>query len=367
MAARHSRRVAGKPPEEQNTSGPLQNNNKILHKKPSSTEAVSVEELPIDDLLEEPRTDTVELPFMEEPTANKIDIPSGIPNKEIMTKEPGFNIRAPLQADDRAKELLKSTLRHPINLTAEDLLNVSEPMRQELKRLLTKKRVERKSVAFATTPIGIGDSWKDLTSPTGIKMSDLPEATCEILSSERDGLAKGAVVIGDPVSQYLATLKEGEKPKPIRVAEESQSLRAIYPRINGTGEAECLLDSGSQIISMAKEVAKKLAISWNPDITIEMESANKTLNRTLGLAKDIPVLCGYVTVYLQIHILANPAYKVLLGRPFDIITESLVKNAKDGSQTLTLTDPNTGERCVMFTYERGKVPDVMRRAVKQDF
>ena len=42
------------------------------------------------------------------------------------------------------------------------------------------------------------------------------------------------------------------------------------------------------------------------------------------------------------------AYKVLLGRPFDTITESKVKNAKDDGQSLMLTDPNTGERCVTF-------------------
>jgi len=45
----------------------------------------------------------------------------------------------------------------------------------------------------------------------------------------------------------------------------------------------------------------------------------------------------------------------------------LVKNERDGSQTLTLTDPNTGERCEMHTYERGKVPEILKRAVKPDF
>jgi hypothetical protein len=198
-------------------------------------------------------------------------------------------------------------------------------------------------------------------------INQLPDATCEILSDDREGMRKGAIVIGDPVSQYLATLQPGEKPKPIVVAQESQGLRAIYPMINGIGESESLLDSGSQIISMARGVAKQLEINWDPDITIEMESANRSLERTLGLAKNVPFLCGYITVYLQIHIMAKPAYKVLLGRPFDIVTESLVKNERDGSQTLTLTDPNTGERCVMDTHERGKAPDILRKAVKQDF
>src|SRR5277367_3662542 len=176
-------------------------------------------------------------------------------------------------------------------------------------------------------------------------------------------MSKGGIVIGDPVSQYLATLKPGDNPKIAVEARESQGLRAIYLLINGVGEVESLLDSGSQIISMAKLVAQKLEISWDPDITIEMESANRSLERTLGLAKNVPLACGSITVYLQIHIMSNPAYKVLLGRPFDSITESLVKNERDRSQTLTLTDPNTGERCEMHTYERGKVPEILKRAV----
>ncbi|KAF8805161.1 hypothetical protein BYT27DRAFT_7104755, partial [Phlegmacium glaucopus] len=45
------------------------------------------------------------------------------------------------------------------------------------------------------------------------------------------------------------------------------------------------------------------------------------------------------------------AYKVLLGRPFDVITESMVKNKKDRSQLLMLTDLNSGERCVMHMHE----------------
>ena len=135
-------------------------------------------------------------------------------------------------------------------------------------------------------------------------------------------MKKGNVVIGDPVSQYLATLGPGEKPKLVVVAKESQGLRAVYPLINRVSEVESLLDSGSQIISMARNVAKNLEVNWDPDITIEMESANWSVEKTLGLAKNVPFTCGGITVYLQVHIMSSPAYKVLLGWPFDIITES---------------------------------------------
>ena len=178
---------------------------------------------------------------------------------------------------------------------------------------------------------------------------------------------KGDVVIRDPVSQYLATLGPGKEPKLVVVAKESQGLRVVYPLINRVGEVGSLLDSGSQMILMERNGAKNLEVNWDMDITIEVESANRSVEKTLGLAKNMPFICGGITVYLQVHIMSSLAYKVLLGQLFDIITESLVENEKDSSQTLMLTDLNTGEQCVMHTYERGKVPEILKQAVKQDF
>ena len=198
-------------------------------------------------------------------------------------------------------------------------------------------------------------------------ISELPEAMCKILDDDDEGMKKGNVVIGDPVSQYLATLEPGKKPKLVVVAKESQGLRVVYPLINRVGEVELLLDSGSHIILMARNVAKNSKVNWDLDITIEMESANQSVEKMLGLAKNVLFTCRGIMVYLQVHIMSSPAYKVLLGRPFDIITKSLVKNEKDSGQTLTLTDLNMGERCVMHTYERGKVPEIVKGAVKQDF
>jgi hypothetical protein len=282
--------------------------------------------------------------------------------KRTEISETSYENRAPLQADEKARELVKGALKNPISITTEDLLNVSESARQELRKLLTKKRVEKPEVAFV---VGIGtDTSKESMT---ISVESLPGVSYEILEEETKGVPKGALIIGDPVVQYLSTLQPGEKAKKVVVASESQGLRAVYPLINSVGEVESLLDSGSQIVSMAKNVAIDLEISWDPDITVHMQSANRSLEQTLGLAKNVPFLFGHITVYLQVHIMEEPAYKVLLGRPFDTVTESLVKNEKDGGQHLTLTDPNSGERCVMHTHERGRPPSVIRKPIKEDF
>ena len=387
-ATRAKRRAAGELPEDRNInpSNLLKELQKINQKKKQKKiESVrqgraleqSDEMSNVDKTVEElPYAEVQPLPVV---ARGQTKANNDVPEKDVVDKlletpnltvEPGFRNRAPLQSDERAKDLIQEALKNPICITTEDLLNVSEPMRQELKKLLIKKRLEKKSVSLAAevdpgpaVPLGTSSQRQVET----INVEKLPMATYEVLAIDTNGMPKGSVIVGDPVMQYLNTLAPGETPKSVIVAGESHALRTLYPLINGTGEVESLLDAGSQIVSMTKSVSIALGVSWDPDITVQMESANKTLSKTLGLAKNVPFLFGTITAYLQVHVVENAAYKVLLGRPFDIITESLVKNAKDGSQSVTLTDPNTGERCVMHTHERGKVPTVLQRRFKSDF
>ena len=388
-ATRSSKRKTGRLPEDQEHSKVRQNIEKLRNKQNEPRElgekedgaTQSMGELPYAEIAPLPiigrprRGEQLEVhqekqtriegrPMAEEPLTVDARVQTdNHGNRRPKVSEAGYENRAPLQADEKAKELIKDALKKPIHITTKDLLNVSEAARQELRKLLTKKRVEKPEVTFI---VGV-DTDKPSSESTMIKVESLPEVSYEILERETKGVPKGALIIGDPVVQYLSTLKPGEKPKKVVVASESQGLRAVYPLINGVGEVESLLDGGSQIVSMAKDVAVDLEISWDPDITVHMQSANRSLEQTLGLAKNVPFLFGHITVYLQIHIIEEPAYKVLLGRPFDTVMESLVKNEKDRSQHLTLTDPNTGERCVMHTHERGRPPSVLRKPVKEDF
>src|SRR6202789_4139539 len=381
-ATRAKRRVAGELPEnkEKNPSDPQLELKKIFHKKnqnkaepvrwgraPEQKNQIpavmsEVEELPFAEV--QPLPVVARSPFK---TKHIDDVVKLLDTPKLMV-EPGFKNRAPLQLDERAKNLLQEALKNPISITMEDLLNVSEPVRQELKKLLIKKRLEKKSVTLATEgkPAEKGDTSEQRDVKT-ISVEKLPEATYEVLAKDTNGMSKGSVIVSDPVMQYLNALAPGEKPKTVIVAAESHALRTVYPLINGVGEVESLLDPGSQIVSMSKTIAAMLQVTWDPDIVVHMESANKTLEKTLGLAKNVPFLFGTITVYLQVHVIGNAAYKVLLGRPFDIVTESVVKNARNGSQSLTLTDPNSGERCVMETHEKGKVPTILQRSYKSDF
>src|SRR5271156_5727379 len=117
MAARRKRKT-GRPPEEKETSKVI---NKKIEERRSGIPVVSVEnnQNREESNLEEPNADR-EFPFKERENVADVEIP------KVAKGSSGFQNRAPLQADERARELLRSTLRHPISLTVEDLLNISK-------------------------------------------------------------------------------------------------------------------------------------------------------------------------------------------------------------------------------------------------
>ncbi|KNZ76012.1 hypothetical protein J132_00287 [Termitomyces sp. J132] len=124
----------------------------------------------------------------------------------------------------------------------------------------------------------------------------------------------------DPVKAYIDLLPHGEEPVVLTVAKDSQSLCTIMMLIDNREEVECIHNSGSQIILMSVQIASNLGLSYNPNIVLSMQSTNGTMDQSLGLAQNIPCTIGDITVYLQIHVLQFPAYDILLGCPFDVLT-----------------------------------------------
>ena len=118
---------------------------------------------------------------------------------------------------------------------------------------------------------------------------------------------------------------------------------------------------------MSEEVCNALALHYDPTIRLHMMSANGGVDQSLGLARNVPFLVGDITLYLQVHILRAPAYDILLGRPFDVLTQSIVRNYADENQTITIIDPNTGRRATVPTIPHGSFKFADRRVKKQDF
>jgi hypothetical protein len=64
---------------------------------------------------------------------------------------------------------------------------------------------------------------------------------------------------------------------------------------------------------------------------------------------------GDITLYVQIHIIRNPAYNILLGRPFDVLMESVIRNYANEDQMIMILDPNLGRRVTVPTLPRGRL------------
>jgi hypothetical protein len=81
-----------------------------------------------------------------------------------------------------------------------------------------------------------------------------------------------------------------------------------------------------------------------------MESANQQTNHTLGVVENVNVSFGHITVALQIQVVENAPFEVLLGRPFFSLTNCVTEDSQVGDSFITLRDPNTGKRAKFPTH-----------------
>ena len=135
---------------------------------------------------------------------------------------------------------------------------------------------------------------------------------------------------------------------------ESCAVKAVYALVDSAQKKECILDPGCQIVAMSEAVCFDLGLAYDPSIRLNMQSANGNVNQSLGLSRNVPFQIGNITFYLQVHIIHSPAYDILLGRPFDILSESVVRNFANEDQTITIRDPNSGRSVTVPTHARKK-------------
>ncbi|KAF8239080.1 hypothetical protein L208DRAFT_1481697 [Tricholoma matsutake] len=175
---------------------------------------------------------------------------------------------------------------------------------------------------------------------------------------------KEVLMINDPYETYISSLQIGDIPKPFIAVKESHLIRSVMMNVNGKNPVESVVDLGSLIIAMSKEVCHELGLAYDPSVHILLQSANGGIDESLGLAQNVPCKVGSITIYMQIHIIQNPAYDILLGRPFDVVTKSAVKNWSDESHTITIYDPNSTRSSTILTFPRAMK---CQKVVHEDF
>ena len=261
--------------------------------------------------------------------------------------------------EDVATDLCRSE----VSLSIEEVAAISPSVRKILMRKLRNRQVSGKPAKTFFSELA---SYRRSSEPLEYKpvlsehslvidVEDIAlEEVFEVLTEPRGKLPEGAVVQRDPVETYQQDVPEGKRKDVIIVASNSDNLRVVFPKINGSNEeVENVKDCGSQIVVMSTLVAVGLGVSWDPTVTLHMQSANGQLKSTKGIARNVPFEFGDITVFLQVHIVDDPPFQVLLGRPFDVLTSSVIENFPDGEQYITVTCPNSGRKCTIGTYPRG--------------
>ncbi|KAF9642427.1 hypothetical protein BDM02DRAFT_3063800, partial [Thelephora ganbajun] len=115
---------------------------------------------------------------------------------------------------------------------------------------------------------------------------------------------------------------------------------------------ECILDGGAQVVVMRKDVWECLCTPITANKSIPMESTNSGTTMTLGLVENYPVHLGPITIYLQIQVVEDAPFEVLLGRPFFNVTCCSEVSSSSGSHKIRIRDPKTGTPYVFTTHPR---------------
>ncbi|KAF8237534.1 hypothetical protein L208DRAFT_1513706 [Tricholoma matsutake] len=205
---------------------------------------------------------------------------------------PSYHTQAPIQKDKITEDVFTQLMKTPIiTLTPKELLSLSPKVHMKWKEQVTAHRIQQ---------------------PEGNNATNL--------------LNGDIFIIDNPYETYISSLHPGEIPETFITAKESHSIRLVIMNVNSRNPVESIVDPGSSIIAMLEEVCHELGLAYDPLIHIPLQLANGGIDQSLGLARNVPWKVSSITLYMQIHIIHDPAYDILLRRPFDILTESTVKN-----------------------------------------
>jgi hypothetical protein len=317
-----------------------------------------------------------ELPYKKVPELKPVVEVPPIPAKhlkEAPQQKPSYQRKAEIEDTVDYEDILERILNTTVGITQRELMAVAPKLRAATKELISQKRVRSSNVLMGPmeeSNIDSDNGTEEVSKEVGTEYQLIDARTLDAakkqkqLARDEQGRTTQTWVVDDPITQYLSTLSPTEVPLQMFTCTETgeygadviEHLKVIPVIVNGVQQEEAILDSGSQMVTMHREVAEACKLVWDPKGAIHMQSANGQLTKTCGVARDVPFTLGDITIYLQVHVLEGIPYRVLLGRPFDVLTSSQVDNNHEGDQSIKLTDPNSGKTIELPTYDRKEFP-----------
>jgi len=271
-----------------------------------------------------PNTRSVVQPEAEErpQVPDKEQAKNSMPNKTHQ-----YRYTTPIENERTIKKVAEQTMDTQVTLTTREILAIAPDVRKHIKEQITTKRTLNSDSA---TIANLGNLAESLSAST-----------------------------------YMATLPVRQDN--IVVAKHTEELRAIDVLIEGKVQMEAVVDDGSQIIGIRKDKWEELGIPIRSDHQMVMESANKTRDHTMGLLQDLVLEIGGYRFYLQVQVVENAPYELLLGRPFFTLTQAVTRHFTNGDSHITLVDPNTGAVITFPTRPRNREKPEQKKSDSQDF
>jgi hypothetical protein len=262
-----------------------------------------------------PFTNIVEASYAPPSMRNVGALPEKTKSTNKGEKDIAYKTITPSQNEKLAEEVYRRTMQIPfVTLMMEELFMLSPNYHQWVREAITPRRVvpgEDKVKVVAKYMLG------DPQLLFSINTSKQQAATSDKENGQQNKafvqLGGRHVIVKDPFEQFLNSIGTDDHPDCITVVKESHALRSCSILIDHKENVECVVDPGSQIIAMSEAVSHNLGISYDPSIQLNMESANGGIDRSLGLARNIPCCFSDITLYLQIHVIWEPAYDILIG------------------------------------------------------
>ncbi|KAF9440990.1 hypothetical protein P691DRAFT_815582, partial [Macrolepiota fuliginosa MF-IS2] len=197
----------------------------------------------------------------------------GLPQPSI-SNQPQFHFSTPIEDPKLTQNVIQQSLNTPFSITLQEFYSTSSEARKFVKDQLTMRCI----------PIG-----------QTAAMSAFEEAT------EEDNVFSF-------LQQSPTTL-----PRSLIIANQVKDLWTIPLELGGSVTVEAILDEGSQITAIQRDVWERLGLPLLSNQTMVMESANSSKEATLGLLHNLPAHIGRSTLYLQVQVVENASYEMLLG------------------------------------------------------
>lgn len=232
--------------------------------------------------------------------------------------------RSAVEAGVKIPDLADRLLDTPISVTTRELLAASGGVRHAIKDLVASKKVSVNALEEEPVDAFLTQCFEDgvnLPPPSKSVQADLFRY--------------------DPSSPY---------------AVNSLPLRVIFPDFGNGVFPECVLDSGAQSIIMRSDVWERTRAPIAANKAMVMQSANRSRDLTMGMIENFPVRIGEVQVFLQIHVVKDAPFQVLLGRPFFDVTSCSEISRSGGHHQIHLRDPVSGNPYTFPTEPRLTTP-----------